>query len=109
MCSTTQPIPSAKTAPSTSRTPPAGSACTSPGSGTWNQASRTYDRLAQRIANSGATAVYLGLDGVGSSNERALLRALRQRLGPEIELLTNWTAPSPSNPSSTTRDPLRTA
>ena len=61
------------------------------GSGTWNQASRTYDRLAQRIANSGATAVYLGLDGVGP-NERALLRALRQRLGPEIELLTNWTA-----------------
>jgi DNA-binding SARP family transcriptional activator/ABC-type branched-subunit amino acid transport system substrate-binding protein len=61
------------------------------GSGTWNQVSRTYDRLAQRIANSGATGVYLGLDGVGP-NERALLRALRQRLGPEIELLTNWTA-----------------
>ena len=61
------------------------------GSGTWNQASRTYDRFAQRIANSGATAVYLGLDGVGP-NEEALLRALRQRLGRQIELLTNWTA-----------------
>ena len=61
------------------------------GSGTWNQPSRTYDRLAQRIASSGATAVYLGLDGVGP-NEGALIRALRQRLGPRIEILTNWTA-----------------
>ncbi|MGO9790088.1 MAG: BTAD domain-containing putative transcriptional regulator [Solirubrobacteraceae bacterium] len=61
------------------------------GSGTWNQPSRTYDQLAQRIASSGATAVYLGLDGVGP-NEGALIRALRQRLGPQIELLTNWTA-----------------
>ena len=61
------------------------------GSGTWNQPSRTYDRLAERIASSGATAVYLGLDGVGP-NEGALIRALRRRLGPRIEILTNWTA-----------------
>ena len=61
------------------------------GSGTWNQPSRTYDRLAERIANSGATAVYLGFDGVGP-NAGALIRALRQRLGPRTELLTNWTA-----------------
>jgi ABC-type branched-subunit amino acid transport system substrate-binding protein len=74
-CSTTRPIPSAKTALS----------------GTWNQPSRTYDRLAQHIASSGATAVYLALDGV-DPNAGALIRALRTRLGPQIELLTNWTA-----------------
>ena len=61
------------------------------GSGTWNQPSRTYDQLAQRIASSRATAVYLALDGV-DPDAGALIRALRRRLGPQIELLTNWTA-----------------
>jgi DNA-binding SARP family transcriptional activator/ABC-type branched-subunit amino acid transport system substrate-binding protein len=61
------------------------------GSGTWNQPSRTYDRLAGHIASSGATAVYLGLDGVGP-NEGALIRALRQRLTRRVEILTNETA-----------------
>lgn len=66
------------------------------GSGTWNQRSRTYDRLAQRVAGSGATAVYLGFDGVGP-HEGALIRALRRRLGPRMQILTNWTA-LPVNP-----------
>ena len=61
------------------------------GSGTWNQPSRTYDRLAGHIASSGATAVYLGVDGVGP-NEGALIRALRQRLTGRVEILTNETA-----------------
>jgi ABC-type branched-subunit amino acid transport system substrate-binding protein len=35
--------------------------------------------------------VYLGVDGDGP-HEGALIRALRRRLRPQIELLTNWTA-----------------
>lgn len=66
------------------------------GSGTWNQPPRTYPALADRIASSGASAVYLGLDGV-DRNAGALIRGLRQRLARRVEILTNWTA-IPVNP-----------
>jgi DNA-binding SARP family transcriptional activator/ABC-type branched-subunit amino acid transport system substrate-binding protein len=61
------------------------------GSGTWNQPPRTYPALADRIANSGASAIYLGLDGV-DRNAGTLIRALRQRLTRRVEILTNETA-----------------
>jgi YVTN family beta-propeller protein len=61
------------------------------GSGTWNQLERTYPALAERIANAGASAVYLGLDGV-DRNAGALIRALHQRLARRVEILTNETA-----------------
>jgi branched-chain amino acid transport system substrate-binding protein len=66
------------------------------GSGTWNQPPRTYPALADRIANSGASAIYLGLDGV-DRNAGTLIKALRQRLARRVEILTNETA-IPINP-----------
>jgi YVTN family beta-propeller protein len=66
------------------------------GSGTWNQPPRTYPALADRIANSGASAIYLGLDGV-DRNAGTLIKALRSRLTRRVEILTNETA-IPVNP-----------
>jgi hypothetical protein len=76
------------------------------GSGTWNQPPRTYPALADRIANSGASAVYLGLGGV-DRNAGVLIKALRQRLARRVEILTNETA-IPVNPPLPVR-PIRRA
>ena len=58
------------------------------GTSTWNGPPRNYARLAARIATSRARAVYLGASGPGSDTG-GVIRALRQRLGPNVKLLTN--------------------
>jgi DNA-binding SARP family transcriptional activator/ABC-type branched-subunit amino acid transport system substrate-binding protein len=56
------------------------------GASTFDPAARDYGRLTQRVAGSGATAVYVGGDIYTGG---PLIRALRQRLGPRFAILTN--------------------
>jgi YVTN family beta-propeller protein len=60
------------------------------GSSAWSEPQRDYTALAAHVARSGATAVYLGADGV-DSDTGALIRALRQRLGPRVLIMANET------------------
>jgi DNA-binding SARP family transcriptional activator/ABC-type branched-subunit amino acid transport system substrate-binding protein len=51
----------------------------------WDPRARTYADIAARVAASGATAVYLG--GLVDTNAGAVVRALRARLGQQVDLL----------------------
>ena len=57
------------------------------GAGSWNPAARSYAPLAERVARSGAGAVYVS--GLIDSHGDAVVRALRQRLGARVTLLAN--------------------
>ena len=58
------------------------------GSGTWTEPHGDYKAVAARVAASGATALYLGTDGVGPATG-ALIRTLRHRLGHTFPIMTN--------------------
>ena len=57
------------------------------GTGSWNPAARSYAALAERVARSGARAVYVS--GLIDSHGDAVVRALRERLGARVTLLAN--------------------
>ncbi len=52
---------------------------------TWNPRVASYDELADQVAASGAAAVFVG--GLLDSNAARVVRALRARIGPEIDVL----------------------
>lgn len=51
----------------------------------WDPRARSYSDIARRIADSGATAIYLG--GLVDTNAGEVVRALRARLGSRVDLL----------------------
>jgi branched-chain amino acid transport system substrate-binding protein len=57
------------------------------GSSTWDPGARGYAGLAGRVARSGARSVYVG--GLIDTRGGAVIRALRKRLGPRVEILAN--------------------
>ena len=52
---------------------------------TWDPRAKTYADVARRVATSGAAAVYVG--GLVDTNAGAVVRALRARLGRQVDLL----------------------
>jgi branched-chain amino acid transport system substrate-binding protein len=55
------------------------------GRATWDQQAHRYTALADRVRRSGAQAVFVG--GLLDSNAGAVVRDLRARLGPSVDLL----------------------
>jgi branched-chain amino acid transport system substrate-binding protein len=53
----------------------------------WKPSSRSFDRLADEVARSGADGVYVS--GMLSDGSGAVIRALRRRLGPRVTILAN--------------------
>jgi YVTN family beta-propeller protein len=60
------------------------------GSSAWQPPQRNYRRLAAKVARSGASAVYLGATG-DDADTGTLIRALHDRLGDRVKLLTSET------------------
>jgi branched-chain amino acid transport system substrate-binding protein len=55
------------------------------GHSTWDPRADDYSAIAERIARSGATAVFIG--GILDTNAARVVRDLRTRLGPAVDLL----------------------
>jgi branched-chain amino acid transport system substrate-binding protein len=55
------------------------------GRASWDPQARDYEALADRVARSGATAVFVG--GLLDTNAARIVRGLRSRLGPKVDLL----------------------